>query len=118
MTEQVLDRQQKHRLAVLRHAEEISGNVAATCRYYGISRQMFYTWQRRYDAEGVDGLKARSRRPRTSPNATHAERWLARSSIYARTTTSGLARSRCTSSDTTTSTSPAPASGGSSSGSR
>jgi transposase InsO family protein len=73
MTEQVLDRQQKHRLAVLRHAEEISGNVAATCRYYGISRQMFYTWQRRYDAEGVDGLKARSRRPKTSPNATHAE---------------------------------------------
>jgi transposase len=73
MTEQVLDRQQKHRLAVLRHAEEISGNVAATCRYYGISRQMFYTWQRRYDAEGVDGLKARSRRPKTSPNATHAD---------------------------------------------
>ena len=30
MTEQVLDRQQKHRLAVLRHAEEITGNVAAT----------------------------------------------------------------------------------------
>jgi hypothetical protein len=25
MTEQVLDRQQKHRLAVLRHAEEITG---------------------------------------------------------------------------------------------
>ena len=33
MTEQVLDRQQKHRLAVLRHA--------ATCRYYGITRQTF-----------------------------------------------------------------------------
>ena len=46
MTEQVLDRQQKHRLAVLRHAEEITGNVAATCRYYGISRSLFYTWQR------------------------------------------------------------------------
>jgi transposase InsO family protein len=73
MTEQVLDRQQKHRLAVLRHADEISGNVAATCRYYGISRQVFYTWQRRFDADGVDGLKPRSRRPKTSPNATHAE---------------------------------------------
>ena len=33
----MLDRQQKHRLAILRHAEEITGNVAATCRYYGIS---------------------------------------------------------------------------------
>jgi transposase-like protein len=73
MTEQMLDRQQKHRLAVLRHAEEVTGNVAATCRYYGISRSLFYTWQRRFDAEGVDGLKGRSRRPRTSPNATHTE---------------------------------------------
>jgi transposase InsO family protein len=73
MTGQVLDRQQKHRLAVLRHAEEVTGNVAATCRYYGISRSLFYTWQRRFDAEGVDGLKGRSRRPRTSPNATHTE---------------------------------------------
>jgi transposase InsO family protein len=73
MTEQVLDRQQKHRLAVLRHAEEITGNVAATCRYYGISRSLFYTWQRRYEAEGVAGLRARSRRPKTSPSATHSE---------------------------------------------
>jgi transposase len=73
MTERVLDRQQKHRLAVLRHAVEVTGNVAATCRYYGISRSLFYTWQRRFDAGGVDGLKARSRRPRTSPNATHTE---------------------------------------------
>ena len=73
MTEQVLDRQQKHRLAVLRHAEEITGNVAATCRYCGISRSLFYTWQRRYEAEGVAGLRARSRRPKTSPGATHSE---------------------------------------------
>jgi transposase len=73
MTEQVLDRQQKHRLAVLRHAEEITGNVAATCRYYGITRQTFYTWQRRYDTDGVEGLKDRSHRPKNSPNATHAE---------------------------------------------
>lgn len=73
MTTQVLDRQQKHRLAVLRHAEEITGNVAATCRYYGISRQLFYRWQRRFDAEGVEGLKDRSRRPHHSPNQTHPE---------------------------------------------
>lgn len=31
----------RHRLAVLRHAEEVSGNMAATCRYYGISRPTF-----------------------------------------------------------------------------
>lgn len=26
--------------------------MAMTCRYYGISRQLFYTWQRRFDADG------------------------------------------------------------------
>ncbi len=37
--ERQLERGAKHRLAVIRHVEEVSGNVAATCRYYGISRQ-------------------------------------------------------------------------------
>ena len=39
MTEQQLLRQAKRRLAILQHAEEVTGNVAATCHYYGISRQ-------------------------------------------------------------------------------
>jgi transposase-like protein len=47
-SQQQLDRQAQHRLAVLRHAEEITGNVALTCRYYGISRTCFYRWLRRY----------------------------------------------------------------------
>jgi hypothetical protein len=37
MTERELERRAQRRLAVLRHVEEVSGNVAATCRYYGIS---------------------------------------------------------------------------------
>ncbi|WP_258193943.1 helix-turn-helix domain-containing protein [Streptomyces sp. MA5143a] len=48
-TERDLARRARHRLAVLRHAKEVSGNIAATCRYYGISRQCFYTWRRRYE---------------------------------------------------------------------
>jgi hypothetical protein len=43
VTEQQLLRIAKRRLAILRHAEEITGNVALTCRYYGISRQLYYT---------------------------------------------------------------------------
>ena len=39
----------RHRPAVLRHADEVSGNVSATCRYYGISRQVFYKRHRRYE---------------------------------------------------------------------
>jgi transposase InsO family protein len=57
----------------LRHAEEVTGNVAMTCRYYGISRQVFYIWRRRYDELGPDGLRDRSRRPKVSPTATHVD---------------------------------------------
>jgi ribulose kinase len=33
-----LDREAKRRLAVIRHVEEVTGNIAMTCRYFGISR--------------------------------------------------------------------------------
>ena len=55
------------------HAEEITGNVSLTCRYYGISRQCFYPWRRRYDAHGLDGLQDRSHRPQPQRNATRTE---------------------------------------------
>jgi hypothetical protein len=67
------DRQVRHRLAVSRDAEEVTGNVAITCRYYGITRQSFYTWKRRYDELGQEGLKDRSSRPRYSPHQTHVD---------------------------------------------
>ncbi len=72
MTERVwsekdLARRAKRRLAVLQHAEEVSGNVAATCRYYGISRTVFYRWRRRFEEEGLDGLKDRSSAPVALP---------------------------------------------------
>src|SRR4051794_24491474 len=73
MTEQQLVRQARRRLAILQHAEEVTGNVAPTCRYYGISRQCFYTWQRRYEAEGFDGLRDRSSRPPFTPLAAHPD---------------------------------------------
>lgn len=64
-----LDRRAKHKLAVLRHVEEISGNVAATCRYYGISRQAYYGWLKRYEAEDVEGLREPSRSFQRTPVA-------------------------------------------------
>ena len=73
MTDRELERRARHRLAVLRHAEEVSGSVAATCRYYGISRNCYYKWLRRYEAEGLDGLKDRSSRPHHMPKATDTE---------------------------------------------
>jgi hypothetical protein len=38
MTEQEQQRLVKRRLAIIQHAEEVTGNVAQTCRYFGISR--------------------------------------------------------------------------------
>lgn len=73
MSDRHPDLQVRHRLAVLRHAEEVTGNVAATCRYYGISRPTFYKWAKRFDLEGPDGLKERSRAPVSHPNATSVE---------------------------------------------
>ena len=73
MTERDQQRLVNHRLAVIRHAEEVTGNVAQTCRYFGITRQTFYVWLRRYQEKGLEGLRDKSRRPHHSPNATSAE---------------------------------------------
>ncbi|SNY04260.1 Transposase [Paractinoplanes atraurantiacus] len=57
----------------LEQKQEVTGNVARTCRYYGISRPTFYKWQRRYQDEGLAGLRDRSSAPHHCPNATHAD---------------------------------------------
>ena len=72
-SEKELIRRANRRLAVLQHAEEVSGNVAATCRYYGISRNVFYRWKRRYEDEGLEGLKDRSSAPLYCPTVTHPD---------------------------------------------
>lgn len=41
--------------------------VADVCRRYGISRDTYYRYRRRYLAEGLEGLEDQSRRPKTSP---------------------------------------------------
>ena len=45
-------------------------DVAAFCRAQSISRQSYYKWKKRFDLEGLDGLRDRSRRPRVVVNAT------------------------------------------------
>jgi transposase-like protein len=74
MSEPQLPREVRRRLAIIQHADEVTGNVAMTCRYYGISRQVYYRWLRSYREQGVDGLRDLSRRPRHSPNATPCRR--------------------------------------------
>jgi transposase-like protein len=38
-------------------------NAAHTCRHFGISRQTFYRWWRRFDRHDLTTLEARSHRP-------------------------------------------------------
>jgi len=42
-----------------------TGNFSQLCDRYGISRKTGYKWLGRYQAEGVEGLEERSRRPHT-----------------------------------------------------
>lgn len=62
MSEQQQLRLQNHRLKVLSYAQS-TGNVAKTCRRYGISRTLFYRWRQRYQEDGPQGLWNRSHAP-------------------------------------------------------
>lgn len=66
----VEDRLAQRRLAWFRHVEEITQNVAKTCRYFGISRPTYYRWFERYRELGPEGLRDRSRRPHSHPRMT------------------------------------------------
>jgi len=60
------------RLEFVRHYEQ-NGNMAEACRQAGISRPTGYKWWKRYQEEGMDGLKDQSRRPDSQPNKTPDE---------------------------------------------
>src|SRR6478672_6362363 len=47
-----------------------SVNVTAFCAAHGISLQTFYVYRRRFQAEGLQGLLPRSRRPARMPSRT------------------------------------------------
>ena len=55
------------RLDVLTEPLRTGETVADVCRRYGISRDTYYRYRRRYLAEGLAGLEDQSRRPRSSP---------------------------------------------------
>jgi transposase-like protein len=63
LSEQELARRAKRRLAIIRHAEEVTGNVAMTCRYYGISRQTYYRWYRSFEERGTEASRTDPRGP-------------------------------------------------------
>src|SRR3989442_9839122 len=58
-----LSREGKQRLKLIEWYEEHGRNAALTCRHFGISRDKFYRWFRRFQATGPGGLEDASRRP-------------------------------------------------------
>lgn len=50
--EQIRARKVKARLRMLQHAQRVSGNVSQTCRFFGVSRALFYIWKKRYKKRG------------------------------------------------------------------
>lgn len=61
------------RFDVLTEPLRTGETVADVCRRYGISRDTYYRYRRRYLAEGLEGLEDQSRRPKTSPARIPAE---------------------------------------------
>jgi Integrase core domain. len=59
----------QRRIAVLDHAAR-TGNVAETCRIFGISRTRYYQWKNVADRYGLDALVPKGRRTPQMPEAT------------------------------------------------
>ncbi|HEX2184341.1 MAG TPA: DDE-type integrase/transposase/recombinase [Chloroflexota bacterium] len=57
------------RVRVLEHADQ-TGNVAETCRVFGISRKSFYQWRNLARDYGLEALMPKARRVPQLPNAT------------------------------------------------
>lgn len=55
------------RLEVVVERERTGASVAEVCRRHGISRETYYRYRRRYLAQGLEGLRDRSRAPIRSP---------------------------------------------------
>ncbi len=62
--EPTLSRQGRQRLTMLQWYEDHRRNARLTCRHFGVSRDTFYRWWRRYQRAGPRALEDRSHRPR------------------------------------------------------
>ena len=58
-----LSQQARRRLRWFGYYRAHGENAALTCRYFGISRQTFYRWKRRYDPQDLPSLEDGSHRP-------------------------------------------------------
>jgi putative transposase len=69
---QEISREARLRLQWIDYYEANGRNAAFTCRHFGISRQTFYRWKRRYNPKNLETLESRSHRPRQVRQPTYS----------------------------------------------
>ena len=63
----------ENRYRMIIEPERSGKSISDVCIAFGISRETWYKWKRRYDAYGVDGLKNQSRKPHNIKNVKVTE---------------------------------------------
>ena len=58
----------ENRYRMIIEPERSGKSISDVCIAFGISRETWYKWKRRYDAYGIDGLKNQSRKPHNIKN--------------------------------------------------
>ena len=72
---QELSREALVRLAWIDFYRRRGRNVALTCRHFGVSRQTFYVWWRRFDPQDLHSLESGSHRPHHRRQPTWTPAW-------------------------------------------
>lgn len=58
----------ENRYRMIIEPERSGKSISDTCTVFGVSRQTWYKWKRRYNVYGIDGLKNQSKRPHNIKN--------------------------------------------------
>jgi transposase len=63
----------ENRYRMIIESERSGKTISDICIAFGVSRETWYKWKRRYDAYGIDGLKDQSRKPHNVKNVKVTE---------------------------------------------
>ena len=58
----------ENRYRMIIESERSGKTISDICIAFGVSRQTWYKWKRRYNVYGIDGLKNQSKRPHNIKN--------------------------------------------------
>jgi hypothetical protein len=95
---QIQERKVKAKLCMLQHAKPVSGNISQTCRFFGVSRSLYYVWNQRYGNKGSHGRKY----GRTTSGNEYCQKLLRWSCGLGKNTGTELCETACTCNGTST----------------